>query len=275
MLPLGGFTTTTLVPYNDDVLMDVRIYEVAMITYSASVLNKIDNAPGTWNSLRIGVFREDGEHRAQIGEYTRNYTTLFRTFCPFTIGEQAFALYSPDYTATRIMELPSCRDIGGEEPASLGFCPVDYYIPTYILREYIDWEDTKRRMRKHNPTVEDTTPSTNTYYKQDERTGERCTVERPSYAITPITHYPFGFVAGCIWGDDSSWKIQYLDLSEADKGIIKRDGRFGYIVLPDHLQLKDAIVMGDYLYDEEYPYITIVTAQQFNLATGEMTDGTE
>lgn len=23
----------------------------------------------------------------------------------------------------------------------------------------------------------------------------------------------FGFVWGCIWGDDSSWKVQYLDLS--------------------------------------------------------------
>jgi len=23
----------------------------------------------------------------------------------------------------------------------------------------------------------------------------------------------FGFIWGCVWGDDASWKVQYLDLS--------------------------------------------------------------
>ena len=36
---------------------------------------------------------------------------------------------------------------------------------------------------------------------------------------------------GCYWGDDNSWKVQYLDLSEIEKGIIRRDERFGYAEL--------------------------------------------
>jgi hypothetical protein len=41
----------------------------------------------------------------------------------------------------------------------------------------------------------------------------------------------FGFVWGCYWGDDSSWKVQYLDLSLIQEGIIMRDDRFGYVEL--------------------------------------------
>lgn len=41
----------------------------------------------------------------------------------------------------------------------------------------------------------------------------------------------FGFVWGCIWGDDSSWKVQFLDLSEVERGRIRREERFGYLKL--------------------------------------------
>ncbi|MDQ3037801.1 MAG: hypothetical protein M3Y87_35735 [Myxococcota bacterium] len=42
----------------------------------------------------------------------------------------------------------------------------------------------------------------------------------------------FGFVAGCVWGDDSSWKIQFIDLSQLSEGKIDRYDRFGYVELP-------------------------------------------
>ena len=41
----------------------------------------------------------------------------------------------------------------------------------------------------------------------------------------------FGFVWGCLWGDDSSWKVQYLDLAEIQQGKIRREERFGYLRL--------------------------------------------
>lgn len=65
----------------------------------------------------------------------------------------------------------------------------------------------------------------------------------------------FGFVAGCVWGDDSSWKIQFLDLRRIEDGIILRDERFGYIELPGGIELKDAINTEHYcvLKDPKHP----------------------
>ena len=96
-----------------------------------------------------------------------------------------------------------------------------------------------------------------------------------SYPVSPLVYYPFGFVAGCIWGDDSSWKIQYLELGEVEKGIIKREEKFGYIAMPDAVNLKQAIDLTDYLYDpnEESAYrVTIAIQKQFDLRTGKMVD---
>jgi hypothetical protein len=81
-------------------------------------------------------------------------------------------------------------------------------------------------------------PRTEKFYRRDENTGAEISVEKPDYAIAPLLYYPFGFVAGCIWGDDSSWKIEFLDLSEIASGVIKRDARFGYIEMPDRMSLR-------------------------------------
>jgi hypothetical protein len=42
----------------------------------------------------------------------------------------------------------------------------------------------------------------------------------------------FGFVRGCYWACDSM--IQYLDLSQIDRGIITRSDPFGFIDVPHH-----------------------------------------
>jgi hypothetical protein len=88
-------------------------------------------------------------------------------------------------------------------------------------------------------------------------------------------YYPFGFVAGCIWGDDSSWKIQFLDLCEAEKGILKRDERFGYIALPDSMTLQQAVDLADFETDSEAGWanhITIAIQKRFDLKTGKPID---
>src|SRR5437879_4404709 len=102
--------------------------------YSARVVQAPE--PGTrGGSIEVGVFRCENGREEQVGAYVRNYHALFSTFYAFRKHETDYALYSPHYTATRVMELPSCRDLGGEEPDSYGFCPVDYYVPSYVLRE--------------------------------------------------------------------------------------------------------------------------------------------
>jgi hypothetical protein len=179
--------------------------------YHAKVLESVPTQPGCWAHLRVGVFQ--GE--AQVGEYKRNYSAMYDTFFPFKQGDEWFALYSSDYTATRVMRLPSCEDVAGEDPHGHGFCPVDFYVP------------------------------------QVDEDGDADADELGDLAGT------FGFVAGCVWGDDSSWKIQYLDLSRISEGILGRDDRFGYIEMPRHAKsLKDCISFRYFSEDEPQIHIS-------------------
>lgn len=162
--------------------------------------------PGEWVSTHVEVL--DGDRL--VAEYSRNYAML-RTFEPFRQGGDYFALISPTYTATSVLDLATGQVIAAEEPMSGGFCPVGFYVP--------DWWDLYDG-------------ATNLPGSLDWR---------------PLDHeWPngdFGFVWGCVWGDDSSWKVQYLDLSRIREGIISRDDRFGYLRLAvdPKLDIRDVI----------------------------------
>jgi hypothetical protein len=182
------------------------------MTYFARATELPGNA-GRRATLHVEIVREaDG---TVVGEYGRNYSPLFKTFLPFTQRGSQYALYSPDYTATRILELPSCRDLGGEDPDPGGFCPVDYWASPDGL---------------------------------------------------------WGLVAGCVWGDDTSWKLQYLDLSRVPEGVLVRDDRLGYVELADELALADAVTVGENPADEHEanggPWIAVRTTRRFQLPSG-------
>ena len=165
----------------------------------------VETKPGCWSCLKVNIFEQyPGKEPLPIGSYVRGYHDLFDTFYPFMQDGKWYALYSDDYTTTRVMELPSCQRIAGEEGNSWGFCPTGYYVPQ---------EDTEDDWYEEDPTI----------------LGK------------------FGFICGCTWGDDSSWKIQCLDLSKIKEGIFKRDNRFGYLeLLGDYDRLKDSIEIDDY-----------------------------
>ncbi len=150
-------------------------------------VTKIGTPPGTWNTVHVDVL--DGD--AVIAGYDRNYSML-QTFEPFRQGDRMFALISTHYTATSVMDLRTSEIIAAEEPAPNGFCPVGFYVP--------DWWDL------HDGTK---LPGSMHW--------------RPADDEWPIGD--FGFVWGCVWGDDSSWKVQYLDLSSVRDGVIRRDRR--------------------------------------------------
>ena len=250
--------------------------------YVAKVLNEIDNGKNYWKYLNVGVFKVENDVEEQIGEYKRNYSSLYNTFYHFQKDGKDFALYSPDYTVTRIMELPSCRDIGGEEPSAGGFCPTDYFVPTYIEQE-TSWETVSARgkiggdasiRRLNNPSEKDLIKSVESRDFLYQRTDEPCKITTVNRPLTSLTYYDFGFIAGCIWGDDSSWKIQYLDLSQIERGIIEREERFGYIELLEGVELKDAVRLSGYN-DESGNYkihVLIKTMQTFELETGKIYD---
>jgi|GEM_PF-885885 len=156
------------------------------------------NRPGTWPSTLVEVFRRssDGGNPEKVGEYERNYS-LLHTFEPFRQGDREFALISPHYTGTSVLDLATGRMIAEEPKSSFGFCPVGFYVP--------DWWDV------HGGSV---IPGSE-YWNADHE--------------WPIGE--FGFVWGCGWGDDNSWKVQYLDLSGVRDGVIRRGERFGYAEL--------------------------------------------
>ena len=75
--------------------------------------------PGSWESVHVDVL--DGG--AVIASYDRNYRML-QTFEPFRQGDRVFALISPHYTATAVLDLQTGQVIAAEEPDANGFCPV-------------------------------------------------------------------------------------------------------------------------------------------------------
>jgi hypothetical protein len=191
---------------------------------------KISNGKGYWDSLLVEIFQDENK----IGEYKRNYDILYATFYPFKQGEKEYALYSPCYTATRIMELPSCKDICGEDENSAGFCPTGYFVP-YTTPEVLKL--TSADLSGNDPFIG--------------------------------PNGQFGFVCGCVWGDDTSWKIQFLDLSKISEGIFKRDDRFGYIeMLNSHEELSKCIEVDEFTqkqYDSGNVKIDIAIRKRFNL----------
>lgn len=171
--------------------------------------------PKTWKVATVRILR--GEE--QVGAYERNYPSFGEeTFEPFERNGQWYALYSSDYTCTRIMTLPDCRDIGGEEPHSNGFCPVELYVPRYRVTQY----------QHPGKSV-------------SESWAFESNAEAARDAIGPWHALDTAFVAGCIWGDDSSWKLQAFDLSRVDEGIIRRDERFGHLAIVDGFPLAAAL----------------------------------
>jgi len=157
-----------------------------------------DCGPGIIAGSVVEVFRrsDSGSEPEKVCEYERNYD-LLQTFEPFRQGGREFALISLQYTGTSVLDLATGDVIAEESASDLGFCPVGFYVP--------DWWDLHRG----------TTIPGSEHWGAD--------YEWPCGE--------FGFVWGCVWGDDSSWKVQYLDLSGIQSGLIRREERFGYVEL--------------------------------------------
>lgn len=232
-----------------------------------------DDGDGGWHRNIVTVL----DRGVPCGEYRRNYGMVESTFEPFAINDEWFALYSSDYTATRIMRLPSCEDIGGEEPDDVGFCPVQLFVPAYRLHEF-DFMTEWSRGVKSEPHVQHQAHALwpgATMLSQivdriaAEASGVAAVDKSFNHVLSDWRHCPFGFVAGCIWGDDSSWKIEFLDLSRAAEGILVRKESFGYCELPNSMNLRDAIDMNSWTPGGANDWIGVTSTTRHNLLTGE------
>jgi len=190
------------------------------------------------------------------------------------------------------MSLPDCKDLGGEDDSNVEyknhFCPTDYYIPILCGMSYDPTNDPRPMLPNHNykkwcrggiyPDAKNASDHFSAeeileYQKEYEKAHEAYNEWLERHPIV-TTYADFGFVSGCAWGDDSSWKIQFLDLSEAHKGIIKRDSRFGYIEMPDGVYRLQNIIDCDYIDNlhkgsKEKKLVNIGCSILFDLETGE------
>lgn len=206
---------------------------------------EIENISTGWGHCIVHIF----EDNKKIGQYERNYRFL-KTFYPFQHDGEWYALYSKCYTATRVMKLPSCEDWCGEEISGGGFCPVEYYVPYSMKYTYItkDGEKGVSWLKFDNE-------------KPYEDKGDRECLIKDSKK-----YCNFGFLSGCIWGDDSSWKIQYLDFSNLKDKKLVREELFGYLELPDGFTLRECVKLDDsYMEDGSIWGVNVISSKFFNL----------
>lgn len=234
--------------------MTVRQLEKAERPYRIEVTRDQSSSPSKWPTCVVRILHGD----AEIGSYHRNYAAFAEhTFEPFELKGSWYALYSRDYTATRVMKLPECQDLGGEEPVAHGFCPVELFVPRY--RKIVMTDRAGGRETEH---------------WWFESAGEEATYDS-SRATSDIVFGPWqslevGFVAGCHWGDDSTWKLEVFDLSRAAEGVIPRLARFG------HLQLGTMPLCQALRFDRHLPHwdlrATVIRQERRDVWSGDLID---
>lgn len=239
-----------------------------------------ESQPGCWNVWLVEIFHQDGQCHHKIGEYTRGYSGyVTRTFYPFQHKGKWYALYSASYTKTSIARLQDdqgkfkfqewCDGAGGN-----GFCPTEFYVPKgkYSLSKWIskDWKNsTKDKLAVELSDMVCVTWDNEKSYPTEpidvltdplELTPENI---HKHYVVEAGIRYPdFGFLCGCHWGDDSSWKIRYIDFSDLENKNVKIEERFGYFELPSRMSLKDSIVLSESSIDGKH--IGLMQVVNFN-----------
>lgn len=216
--------------------------------------SKVVNSPGTWDSTKVSIYRDD----LLVGEYIRNYSSAGQaTFHPFSIGDQWYALYSADYTATRVMKIndTDIEDWCGEDSSAHGFCPIDMYIPRY--HEFHRSFTSGEKVHEYDSYTMD-----NEYKNALEFENEK---NETGYVGTKFCN--FGFLCGCVWGDDSSWKLRYIDLSKVPEKELVITDKFGYWELPNNQELKDCINFSGW--EPDHMWVELTRMEHVRLDTGE------
>lgn len=222
--------------------------------FHAKAVQEPNPKPGTWAYSVVSIL--DGI--SEVGSYKRNYPRFAEeTFEPFELGGSWYALYSQDYTCTRVMKLPECKDIGGEGPDPGGFCPVEFFVPRY--RKVVMTETATGRVTEHW-----------WFESKGEERPDQPTLKSYEYTYGPWLSLDSGFVAGCRWGDDSTWKLEVFDLSGAAEGIIPRSDRFGHVQL-GKMPLAEAVLLDSHLPHWEFR-ATIFRQERHDVRTGALID---
>lgn len=190
----------------------------------------VDNGKGYWGSNKI-VVKYNGN---EIGSYVRSYPSfVIATFHPFKLGDEWFALYSEDYTASRVAKLTPTEfvDWCGEEEDGAGFCPTEFWVPMGL--KY----NTQMTLRGEDKII-----NLDLWYDSDCKDEAEFLSDieevkaNPKNSGVQIVWSDFGFLSGCYWGDDSSWKLRYIDLAGIPEKKLIITEKFGYWELSESLR---------------------------------------
>lgn len=204
----------------------------------------------------------------EISVYQRNYSML-KTFEPFRQLKDGawkdYALISTKYTRLEVMDLQTGEIIAvepypkvtkdfaekypdkyveGQDMPGSGFCPAEFFVPSW-WDEYTEGDKDQSR----------TWPGISDEINQS--------VAGDFLDEWKLYEGNWGVYSGCVWGDDSSWKIRFVDLSRISEGIVTTDDRFGYVQLPEDMDLRQAVRV-----DAESATVELKVPVRFSIETG-------
>jgi hypothetical protein len=234
----------------------------------------VENREG-WTQTTVSVkhcldmaHRELESSWQEISVYQRNYSML-KTFEPFRQLKDGvwldYALISTKYTRLEVMDLQTGEIIAvepypkaskelaekfpekyveGQDMPGQGFCPAEFFVPSW----WDEYDEADKDQSRTWPGIPD---------EINQNVAGEYLDEWKLYEGN------WGVYSGCVWGDDTSWKVRYVDLSRISEGIVTTDDRFGYVSLPGDTDLKKAVKVMP-----ENGTIEVKVPVEFSLETG-------
>ena len=207
------------------------------------VEEKIKGSHGFWGTMICRIYQND----VFIGEFTRNYSSFGKdTFAPFMFNGKEYALYSQDYGIIAVMTLPDCKQVTltPESQKNLqNFCPVECHVPQYYHYSFVS---SVSKEMAYAPIDKTDDPEEMAGMKEED-----------------LRWHNFALVAGCVWGDDSSWKLNLLDLRGIEEGKLEYfcDDEKGwlYVEMFGKRSLKDVEISSDYLSKDNFGVHVVLT----------------
>lgn len=180
---------------------------------------------------RIKVVVVDEQENEVVAEYVRNYSCLMKTFHPFRhlCGDNEwrdYALIASQYWQTSVLDLSTGTIIANESGH-----PFDDEDRAKMKDAGVNPEVVEKTKDKFDPTwgfcpMDFRVFDYNEFYDKD---------FVPDSMDESLLSGKWGLVSGCVWGDDSSMKLRYVDLSRVEEGIVHVDDRFGYVEMGSDL----------------------------------------
>lgn len=169
-------------------------------------VSRLETKPEHVEFSLVEIFLQEDK----LGEYIREYPHYSETtFAPFkSRNGNWYALYAPKSSQINLMRLPECRPVEKEKAKLIGFCAMEIWVPSYYMKEY---------NQAAYGVFDNQTHLHPTSYAHLSKVGG------------PYENYlELAFVGGCYWGDDNSMKVQVIDLTRVEEGILSMSEPFGY-----------------------------------------------